>query len=162
MLNIHVRLPSRCLTTPSDSLPLYAGLLAPRAMAARLWRKQGSPVRAPDRAVFDNSPPTTRAWRQPASACRSGSRQGSCVHFPAAGLPGWSRSLVRTCIGDWKRAGAVFLSSPPLFFRWQGKCSFPRGFSRFCRFSRIIFWRVGSWKASKSPQLRFFLLRRRT
>ena len=60
MLNIHVHLPSDCLTTPSDPYFSTLDCFAPRAPAARSWRKQGSPVRAHDRAVFDNSAPTTR------------------------------------------------------------------------------------------------------
>jgi hypothetical protein len=68
-------------------------------------------VRAPDRAVFDNLAPTTRLLRP----------------FSAAGPPGRSRSLVRACIKELEAAGAAFLSPPPLFFRWRGRCSFPRG-----------------------------------
>jgi len=127
MLNIHVRLPSRCLTTPSDSLPLYAGLLAPRAMAARLWRKQGSPVRARDRAVFDNSAPTTRSWRQPALAYRRTaprllrpfSRSGSAGEVQELS----SHLYQRNCKWPARRFSAL----RPLLFRWRGKCSFPRG-----------------------------------
>ena len=84
-------------------------------------------MRAPDKAVFDNSVPTTLPWRQPALACRSGLRQGCYAHFPAAGPPGSSRSLVRTCIKELEAAGAAFLSSPPAVLRWRGKFSFPRG-----------------------------------
>ena len=97
-------------------------------------------MRAPDRAVFDNSAPTTRAWRQPALARRGGSRQGCYAHSPAAGPPGRSRSLVRTVSKELEVAGATFLSSPPLFFRWRGKCSFPRGAYRAYRAYRASFF----------------------
>jgi hypothetical protein len=149
MLNIHVGLPSDCLTRQATPYLSTLDCFAPRAPAARLWRKQGSPVRAPDKAAFDNSAPTTRAWRQPALACRSGLRQGCYAHFSAGVPPGRSRSLVRTCIKELEAAGAAFLSSPPLFFRWPGKCSFPgayrafrasffRGLCQKCRLDRAM------------------------
>jgi hypothetical protein len=36
MLNIQIRLPSDCLTTSSDSLPLYAGLLRPASAGGEI------------------------------------------------------------------------------------------------------------------------------
>ena len=89
------------------------------------------------------------AWRQPALACRSGLRQGCYAHFPAAGPPGSSRSLVRTCIKELEAAGAAFLSSPPALLRWRGKFGFPRGLiALIALFAHHFFKLLGNWKAS--------------